>query len=679
MDFWLNHFIEFERKRKRANRLVLNFSHVHGGLQDGNLVNLGKVSDRIKVYVPVNVRVPTWFLTPTMAEEITRGVKEDPVLESLLVERKRAGRFEVLEVEVQNSPDLLGKLRKLGFRTLDCCKMLKYRGFYPERKVVLEDRLLSDIGEKDEIELPDLNSIRFGDFLTLEEARKLPYVLIDIEKPLWRRPREKELYNLRKKLLAVKEDKKTKQINRIVKKIEERLSWLDPEVENANLYDDAFNADISYVGTTWVIGDERIKELYIIDSRGEVDAEECKGFKILKFRSEIELLKSLRSAFRERKPLVAIGHNQIYDYSQIRFASDDNDLVFDPAVKDVRLRRDFVRSYSQRPREDLIYIDTMWFGKIKHPYLNQSRFGTSFKLEALATHLKVDFKKSLTHEQLREVEFRRLAGSTLEIRKRAASQMIEYTISDIGVTEEIFHILDPWPVLVAMKKPLPFCTYTEVAFSPNIMGRLHEYNHFSNAGNLLHSGFKRGQKQTELQIFKKEFPGLKEAHLKMAGLEKAPKGNYENVSEYYVSVESWLLDLAFSINPELREAHSVLKDTDEFAFLQYLRAYMMQVFSDYFHTNTSEDQDAKNISEERDASTIFEEKEASRRRFYARYGFDTKKLRKKIREGYRNLAMDINENGMRYIDHLGDYVFVQGHGEIRGARKIRTLETFERK
>lgn len=668
MGFWLNNLSEFEMKRNRENRLILNFSYVSDGGGSGTSDSVREpLPKNIKVFARQNVKVPTGFLMSSKAAVVENTFREREHLGRLPLRIIERGKFEVIEVEAPNNPSLLKELEELGFQTGSYTKLLRYDGFYPERKVSLENLVLADSMRLDEIELPNLDNVGFGDFLTLEEARELPYVVLDIEKPLWKKDREKELLDLRTKLLKAKPDEKSEKRKRIVYKIEERLFWNHPEVDGANLYDEKFRADVSYVGAVWRNGDVRIKELYMIDARGEVEAEEHNGFKILKFKNEKEVIEALTLAFKERKPLVAIGHNQVYDYSQIKYAADDLGLVFDPAVEDIKPRRDFVHDFIQRQKEDLIYIDTLWFGKIKHPYLNQKRFGTSFKLGDLATYLGLDFKKSLTHEQLREVEMRRLAGKTLEIRMKAASDMINYSCADIEVTEDAFHILDPWPFLVEMKKVLPFCTYTEIAFAPNVMNKLHERRHFLDARNLpFHAGMKQFWRLEEIKEFKKKAPKLKADVLKAVGIERAPKGIYGNVTEYYFPLERQFFDSTFRVNPELEDAYNNLKGSHELAFFQYLRSYMVQIFSDYYHVNMADENKNKWLLE---------------KRFCARYGFNTHYVREKIREGYKNLAREIKENGMNYIDHIGDYIFVQGEGEtnLTSAIKIRTLEEFYHK
>ena len=667
MGFWLNNFAEFETKRNRENRLVLNFAYVP------DRSNEEKIPRSIKLYVPVDLRVPSWFMTVESAERLIDKINQSENLGGLNFKRSRKGSFEVIEVETPNIPSYLEELKKLGFQAGDYAKHLKFGGFFPDRKVHfrsgLLERILSNESEGEiEISPSELGQITAGGFMSREEAGSLSYVILDIEKPLWKHEREKELIELRKRLLAAPLDGKTRKRQRIIGKIEERLLWDDPQIEKSGFYDEDFDAEVSYVGTIWQIGSQRLKELYVIDRRWDIEQDEHDGFRIIKFKTEKDLVAGLNSAFKKRNPLVAVGHNEVYDYSQLRYAAEEYRLTFDPSVKDVQPRRDFVRDFLQRLREDMIYIDTLWFARIKHPYLNQRRFGTSFKLAELAQHLGIHFRKSLSHEQLREVEMKRLAGKTGRIRKDAARRMIDYACGDLGGTDEVFHSLDPWPAMTEMKKVLPFATYTQIAFSPNIMNNLHEYRQFLDSGNLPYTGFKRMHRQEEIDMFKKRFSALKHKHLKKVGLEKAPSGFYDNATEHYVSVESWFLDLVYSLNPELEEAYKNLKESHEMAFLQYLKSYMVQIFSDYFQAE---------LKMKDSRIEIRKEGESAERRFYAQYGFGIDEIRKRVREGYRSLASSIRQNGMHYLDHIGDYIIVQGDGEIAGAKRIRNLGIFE--
>ena len=188
MSYWLNNFIDFEIKRNRENRLILNFSYVPN--------ENGEISKAIKIYTPRKVKVSTWFLPPDKAEQIADWLTALGKFEKDSIRRRKHGKFEIIDVEIPKNPALLDELWKLGFQTSDYTKMLRYQGFYPERKASLEQRILSDINGKDEIEIPDLNGIRFGGFLTEDEARELPYVILDIEKPLWKKPREKQLIDM---------------------------------------------------------------------------------------------------------------------------------------------------------------------------------------------------------------------------------------------------------------------------------------------------------------------------------------------------------------------------------------------------------------------------------------------------------------------------------------------------
>ena len=107
----------------------------------------------------------------------------------------------------------------------------------------------------------------------------------------------------------------------------------------------------------------------------------------------------------------------------------------------------------------------------------------------VAQFLGIDFSKSQTHEELRFTELKRLVGETKEIRKKAIDEMLSYSCADLDVTREIVNKINFLPLLVKIKNVLPFCTYSEIAFSPNCMNKLHEFNHFKKNGNLPYYGY----------------------------------------------------------------------------------------------------------------------------------------------------------------------------------------------
>ena len=192
MVFWINNFAEFERKQKRKNRLILNFSYISSNSEQKN----------VKVFVDQNVKVPTEFINHFVSKEVLGSFAGNNNFEDLNIHKKSRGNFDVLSVEVADERTILDKLPSY-FQTGNYDKLLRFDGFYPERKVILNSKLEKlfkrkiQIEENSELKLKNLSGINFGDFLTEKELHSLPYLVIDIEKPLWKKDFEKRHLRLR--------------------------------------------------------------------------------------------------------------------------------------------------------------------------------------------------------------------------------------------------------------------------------------------------------------------------------------------------------------------------------------------------------------------------------------------------------------------------------------------------
>jgi len=822
MGFWINNFLEFERKQKRKNRLILNFSYISASERKN-----------VKVFVEQNIKVPTNFINQELSKEILNSFVENSNLEDLTINKKAKGEFNVLSIKFPNDREILNKLPNY-FQTGNYDKLLRFGGFYPERKVILNSKLEKLFQENKEIELKDLSGISFGDFLNEKEFNSLPCIVLDIEKPLWKKDFEKRELKWRENILKAEkkysklpeteqeaQKNKHEQRQRIIKNLEEKLTINVENVGKVKMYDENFDSEVSYVGAIWIKGKNKKKEMYIIDPKDEIFCKRYNGFKILKFKNEKELILGFLDSLHKRNPIISHGHNQSYDVTQLRFAAEDNKIIYDPAVKEIKPRRDFTRSYLQRLREEMFYIDTLWLSKIFYPYLNQKRFDTSHKLAGVAQFLNIDFTKSQTHEELRFTELKRLVGETKEIRKKAIDEMLSYSCADLDVTREIVNKINFLPLLVKIKNVLPFCTYSEIAFSPNCMNKLHEFNHFKKNGNLPYYGYASKERQDKLQIFKKRFVSIKQELLDWAKFKRTNKGEYENVQEFYLPLEDWTKDIAFKINPELETAYNETKNnkSEHFAFLQYLKSYMKEVFADYYFIrrdkkiyqytkdflkldnntinenfnkiknsfggeklnsiigsfrylknhfrsiyvsldnkdrgiirpfkisvqgNLFESKFPKIMENDVDLFLLKENSESIRRnlslanartldsflenfetftgylnssanglfankngdeitnkegdktnsrdliysyvysnrfysgekKFFKVYGVSVNELSDKISKGYKNLFEEVSQKNLKFLDHVGDYIFVQGKGDLNSAVKIRDLEKF---
>jgi hypothetical protein len=603
---WLLTFAEFEKKQKQLNRLMLNLYSLESGKS-------------VKAFINQDVKIPTNFLTESKKENLEDKIAEDDILFKFPFQISKQGYNYISSITLPNDPSLIKRLKDLKlkgyFQFGKYDKLLAYNGFFTERKVSLSQELEQKFQEQEVVELDNLNGFNFHEIINSEELEKLAsesYWYMDIEKPMWKTDEEKEwldelnkLFKLEKKYVKKKElnfEEEQEHENRLIKisDLEKRLTVNVDGVGEIKLYEDEFDAKISFVTTiSRDKDDKQIKELFILDPKNEIRQEEYNNYKILKFNSEKELVSSIIEKIHERNPIIFFGQNQVYDLTQTRFAADSFDLVFDPGVKSVKIVRDFVKKFFQRLRQRPIIVDSLWWNTIINLYLQQRKLGTSFKLEALAKHHGVShngglFKKSLTHEQLRYVELRRLAGQTEEIRQKAIEDLLDYTTADLDTTKGILDKMSVFPFLARMKQILPYCTLSEIAFSISCMNKYWEAKHFKKYGNLPYYGYFDKERIDEESFFVKKFSGFKNKRLKQtAGFSKI-KGLHENVDEYYFSLEEALSDLIFSIEPKFQETYLWAKQEAEkdkegerkgkdvlFGFLNYLRGFAKEIFVDY--------------------------------------------------------------------------------------------------
>ena len=71
---WFVYFQEFERKRKKQNRLVIGVYNLESG-------------EKRKIFVRQKVRVPTRFLSREQADDLESRVKSDDLLSKCIFEK----------------------------------------------------------------------------------------------------------------------------------------------------------------------------------------------------------------------------------------------------------------------------------------------------------------------------------------------------------------------------------------------------------------------------------------------------------------------------------------------------------------------------------------------------------------------------------------------------------------
>ncbi|MFH1501369.1 MAG: hypothetical protein ABIE22_05505 [archaeon] len=622
MGAWLCNFAEFERNQDSLNHWILNFRHYSTD---------GKTDRSVKVKVPRVVTVPSGFIHNKDAGELEAKIKSHDFFSDFPLQREVHGKFSVFKIQLPLYYELMRTLNKEfdgKFQIGNYDRFLRYSGEFPDRIADISPELEERFMQEEVIDLEGLEGIDFKQypdcFPSAEALSKAPYVILDIEKPLWKKLHEKRQINARKKLkrlerrweilddknqryeagrskkqLSEKESVQYEKLSRRTRQRRHAISWLEEQLEFStekvgmvNLFEEKYDSDISFISTKWVDPrkNEEINELFVLDPNEEFEEfKEFKGYEILRFKGERELVETLNGRFHERKPLISYGHNQVYDISQITFAAKDDKIVFDPAVKGVKPRRDFVRFLLQRLRQDLIYLDTFWMNRdLFRFWRGKKSLGDNHKLEGEAESYGVEFKKSMTHDELRIFELERLVGKDLETRKAAMRDMLQYVAADLEVTHEIVKRMNHLPFLAAMKQVAPFASLTDLAFANNVMNNLHENSHFQRCGNLPYLGYSSKERQDEIQIFKKRFAKLKRDMVRWSfekeGIKKAEKGVYEGVQEFYLPLEEMLKDFVFRVHPELKKVYEKFKEDDfsRFAVLQELKGGIRDVLVDYY-------------------------------------------------------------------------------------------------
>ena len=67
---------------------------------------------------------------------------------------------------------------------------------------------------------------------------------------------------------------------------------------------------------------------------------------------------------------------------------------------------------------------------------------------------------------------------------------------------------------------------------------------------------------------------------------------------------------------------------------------------------------------------------SGRKKFLGVYGVSIDELSDKISKGYKNLFEEASQKNLKFLDHTGDYIFIQGDKELESCIKIRDLEKF---
>lgn len=630
-EYWLNNYIGFETKQKRKNKLILNF------------IKLGNESKKAKLFVNHNVKInsaPIYHANDEDLNDILSNWKNDEDLRKFpltlflsnrinsnaiektngLDIKTKNSKFSVFEIEMEKNPSLIEKLKK--FQTGNYDKMLKLRGFYPERKATFNYELgeifekisgcekderirqetdikLKQINKNNsiicneetesyEIHLDSLEGINFHDEIIEEkDIKNLAWWYGDIEKPLWKKEDERLQIKARKRLLKKlkkEEDLEKKgKIKKAIGKLEKRLTKNIGGIE-VELFNEKYDAKVSWFASLWAMPDgDIIKEL---DTLRETKWDCVNGYNIIKHKSEKDLINSIIKRGKSRNGAVFIGHNSVYDIIQSREAAKTSGAEkFDIAVEDISPKRDFVRKYYQRMREDFIYLDTLWLSRIFFPYLKTKMPEGSHKLEDVSNFVGYNFEKSLNYEELREMEIKAISAKKKWMRWRAARKLAKYASSDVEPLKFIMDTQNFLKFLLKIKKIMPYATLTEIAFSPRCVDKYLDKEYFDRFHTQRDFGYMKKEREDKIQIFKKRFPKIKKDCLEFFDIEVSPSyGNYDNIHQLYFSLEEHLLPAVFVRNIKWKQLYEdTKKDKKEnFAALQYIKALSRDMLVDYY-------------------------------------------------------------------------------------------------
>ncbi len=426
-----------------------------------------------------------------------------------------------------------------------------------------------------------ISGVEFLDRLNVDEFREQVSCIIDIEKPLFKerdeKPKIKEIKNLLKK------ENKTKEDEERIKKLDKELTVNVDGIE-AKLYEERYDSRVSVVSLMFKLEDNSIeKEVHTLyDPR----LDEVNGFKVFIYKNEHDLVEAVLNSYKEKKVYIMVGHNNPYDITQLREAARVTKVgKFDIGIKGKNPKRDFVRDFMQRlMMMNINNVDTLRTAIKNYPWLRSKMPKGSFKLEDVHNYLFPEkrFKKIETYEDLRKEEIRAINGDLEAIRKR-----LIYATSDIEPVRDIYDVKSHLDMDVYIKnKIVPFASLTEVNFSPKIVTRLIEKDHFDRYHNLLYFGYDRKIREDELQIFKKRFSTWKKKRLEDVGINTIPiHGKYENVYQLYIPLEEHLGELVTAKYPQWKDFDSLIKGLNhvqQIGALQPKKEFFKEQFADYY-------------------------------------------------------------------------------------------------
>ena len=490
-----------------------------------------------------------------------------------------------------------------------------------------------------EVTLSSREGFIFQERLTLEEIKQQVFCFVDIEKPMWKHKDEKIAIKRRQDLLKkieiidkileknkishvagydflIKLDGKPQHISelsedqiparsgdflnaksraeRLVTKLENKLVLYKEGIGPVNLWQEKYDAKIAQLVISFKLEDGSfIRQYHKLKYNAEYSPKEIDGFPVYEHNDEYALLNTVIAYARKYRPFANVAHVITYDMPQLREGTRTNktdrlDIIVPGKEPALGYARDFYRKMAHNGQE---MFDTCMMGKTTFPYLRIKAMNSSHRLADMVNYVRVlksgsdstahpkKFKKIATHEELRDLEMRRINGDI-----EADKKMDRYTTGDLAPVEEL---MDFYFVYIdKISNVLKHVPLTDIMFSTSCMDEILRKRHWDECRNQYLFGYKQKEREDELQIFKKRFSSYKKRKLQSEGINTIPlEGPHKNIYMVYVPWEEWLKDAAFVRYPELKVFYNSLESNPimRLGLLQYVkRFYSQSYFPDYY-------------------------------------------------------------------------------------------------
>jgi hypothetical protein len=428
--------------------------------------------------------------------------------------------------------------------------------------------------------------------LNIDDYLNQKMLVIDIEKPLWKHEEEKELIDERKKLVSqFQKNPFDEFLAKRIKDIEEKLVYKKDGIE-AKFWEEKYDSKVSRVSLIYSHQGRVKKQYFKINMANHPHPEEL-GAEVYEFDDEKSLLEGVTSSIQKENPFLLFGHVVAYDTIQLREAARKlKGKKFEIGSGEEEPTRDFVREILQRVKlPGMKVIDTYRLAAIFHQYLQGKTPKGSLKLDSFVNHifeisgLEKKFEKSVSHEELRELEIKAIQGDA-----KADKMIDDYAFTDDEVLLDAINLSLPFylDVALAVKKMIPHVSIHEILFSPRTTIELARQKHFEKNRNEMLFGYSAKEREDTLQIFKKRMNTYRRERLQeWAGVNTSPVlGEHENVAQIYLPIEEWLKEFFSKGFPEwggFFENIGKFNQRQQFGALQYPKSFLNQTFMpDYY-------------------------------------------------------------------------------------------------